>query len=81
MHKKMPSYNLISFSSISSSKHVNGNKHTLQLAHPEGICQYRDVTAKISFISLPGFLAPQSAHRSLPGTVLISSCNALSLRA
>lgn len=31
--------------------------------------------------SQPGFLAWQSAHRSLPGTVLISSCIARSLRA
>ncbi|KAI9880277.1 MAG: hypothetical protein M1830_004396 [Pleopsidium flavum] len=30
---------------------------------------------------IPGFLAWQSAHRSLPGTVLISSCIARSFRA
>lgn len=29
----------------------------------------------------PGFFAPQSAHRSLPGTLWMSSCNWRSLRA
>lgn len=29
----------------------------------------------------PGFRAPQSAHTAFPGTVLISSCSARSLRA
>lgn len=32
-------------------------------------------------LAQPGFLAPQSAHVELPGTVLINSCNARSLRA
>lgn len=32
-------------------------------------------------LSLPGFLAPQSAQVPLPGTVLISSCSVRSLRA
>lgn len=31
--------------------------------------------------SLPGFLAPQSAQVAFPGTVLIKSCSARSLRA
>jgi len=42
---------------------------------------YEYLTSPAGFVGIPGFLAPQSAHLSLPGTVLINSCRALSFRA
>lgn len=44
---------------------------TLQLAHPEFRVSYVSTVAMAR--SLPGFLAPQSAHRLFPGTVFMSS--------
>lgn len=56
-----------------------GGKHTLQLAHPAVLSVHIHRAAYT--LSLPGFFAPQSAQVPFPGTVLISSCSARSLRA
>jgi hypothetical protein len=52
---------------------------TLQLAHP--VSHRKHVSSSVRACYSPGLFAPQSAHVPFPGTVLISSCSALSLRA
>lgn len=85
MHKKIPSYSektevrimLLEAAEINlgSMHHSHSNLPNLRLSQSASHTQGKDG----HFI--PGFRAPQSAHLSFPGTDLMSSCNAFSLRA
>ena len=63
------------------SDRPRGATRTLQLAHPAVLLARVRVYHNSLLLPLPGFFALQSAQVAFPGTVLISSCSARSLRA
>jgi hypothetical protein len=85
IHRKTPSYNAVNIP-LGGSKEAGGEL-TFQLAQATAILRQRARNQNQpsppppALENLPGFLLPQSAHLSLPATLLIRSCRTFSLRA